>query len=812
MAFGNFKNNLTTLYQCKIYVYCVFAILLAFPLYSQNNSNEEKIYLATEQFTAKPNLENLEKLIRFEQKIIAKTKAEYLGIVILNCNKAYYQNQFGQTQNAILSYEKAWRLFNTYKLTNYDIVEYCLKPLGNLYTQIGDFENAENTIKNYLFIVNENQKISAIQNLAVVYYSSGKNKEAVQLLENELNIKTLSATQKGILTANLGVNYLALHKNADAKALLLKSIALLKSNQDQKEIVANSYRNLSKIYATENDFKQAHIFFQKAKTVLFLNHKTSVRQRAALLLEEAQLAFNQNNLTQSQKAVTALLALLLPQKSTVYEIPNKKALYAETLLVDAFDLQAQLTLMQKNYEATLQWFGLSFEVEQLLQELLVYENSKIVAQSGTKNRVEKCIEIYQKLYQTHNDDRFLAKAFQLCQQNKSIVLQNEFAQNKKRSKVEKALLEMLQIQNKIIYNEQQKQDEANITIINSAINRQNQIMLQLKQQTKKNNPNYAEINLDLVYKKLKKDKAILLSYFYGTEKIYCFVLENESIKLQAFELAKYKITSFLDFFSDADKITNNVAGYIKCSIALYTYLKLPSNLNAKNLVVIPDGLLHFVPFEALVTKNTATTNFTKINYLLNDFTVAYASSVSFYMTHNQSLKSKSTVLGVFPIFENSDSELLYSKQELQAIQNNFDGLFFKNQQATYNNFKQNANNYSIIHLSTHGSAGTIDEPASIKFYDKTVLYSELYYLNLNTDLVVLSACETGLGKLYAGEGALSISRGFQMAGAKNLLFSLWKVNDYTTSVFMEKFYSDLKKNQSYFEANHSAKFQYLKDT
>jgi CHAT domain-containing protein len=88
----------------------------------------------------------------------------------------------------------------------------------------------------------------------------------------------------------------------------------------------------------------------------------------------------------------------------------------------------------------------------------------------------------------------------------------------------------------------------------------------------------------------------------------------------------------------------------------------------------------------------------------------------------------------------------------------------------------------------------------------------LYYLNLNADLVVLSACETGLGKLYAGEGAQSISRGFQMAGAKNLLFSLWKVNDYTTSVFMQKFYSHLKKNQSYFEANHSAKLQYLKDT
>jgi hypothetical protein len=87
----------------------------------------------------------------------------------------------------------------------------------------------------------------------------------------------------------------------------------------------------------------------------------------------------------------------------------------------------------------------------------------------------------------------------------------------------------------------------------------------------------------------------------------------------------------------------------------------------------------------------------------------------------------------------------------------------------------------------------------------------LYDLDINPDLVVLSACETGVGKLYKAEGAMSIARGFQLAGAQNLLFSLWKVNDYTTAVYMDDFYKNNKSTHSYFEANHQAKLDYLKD-
>ena len=87
----------------------------------------------------------------------------------------------------------------------------------------------------------------------------------------------------------------------------------------------------------------------------------------------------------------------------------------------------------------------------------------------------------------------------------------------------------------------------------------------------------------------------------------------------------------------------------------------------------------------------------------------------------------------------------------------------------------------------------------------------MYNLNINTNLVVLSACETGLGKFYKGEGAMSVARGFQYAGAQNLLFSLWKVNDFTTSKLMENFYNNIYNKKSYFQSITDAKREFLND-
>ena len=796
--------------------------------FSQINDSRisDKIYNSLEAFIAKPNLNDIKKLEVLEKNSSAKTKSEFLAIVILNCNLAFYQNQFGETNKAISSYEKAWLLYDKNKLSNYKIIEFCLKPLGNLYTIIGDYDAAENTIKDYYFIANnENdalQKYAAILNLSNVYQSTGRIKEAIILLENTIKSEKLSPTQKGNLYGNLGSNYLLSYENnasesnfLNAKKALEKALYFLKLEANQTQAIGNAYLNLSKVFSIKKDFVTATIYLENA-TTLFEKTTIEPRKLAKLFYEKALLLFEQKKYQNANELIERIFTVLLPNYQTVKNsLPNKNSLYAETVLLDALDLKATVYLNQNLPKKALECYSLSFYIETLFLNILLYENSKIISQIRSRNRTEKCIEMYLNLYNNENKNTYLEQAFQLCEMSKSVVLKNTQQRYKNVSRAEKIILQQLQNCNTTIIKEQQKQELASVSVINDAIKKQNKLMLLLKEKELKNNViTKSEINCKDLYAKLDQDNAILLEYFTGIYRTYIFTLFNNTISLKAINndsKSLQKIASFIALFSTSDAITNDVQAYNAAANSVYNLLKIPKKSTFKNLIIIPDGLLNFLPFEALITKKSTTSNFSKMNYLVKDFIVIYNNSASFYFNAIAVQNKRETVLGVFPVFEKSILELRFSKKEMQAIKQNFEGKYLEKSNATFKNFKANALNYSVLHLCTHASAGNVETPASIKFYDQEIVYSELYNLNINPNLVVLSACETGLGKLYKAEGAMSVSRGFQMAGAQNILFSLWKVNDFTTSLFMQKFYTSIKKGDSYAQANHNAKMSFLND-
>jgi hypothetical protein len=793
----------------------LFLYLITQSLFSQSKpiTLEDKIYHSVDVFVANPNEKNLRILELEEKKYHPKSKPELLAFVILKCNKAYYQNEFGLTKNAIQNYETAWRLYDKNKLSNYDITENCLIKLGNLYTIIGDYDNAENTIKQYFYVANleKNQslKCTAINNLGIVYQNSGRINEAINLIEKTLHSENLSNAQKGMLWNNLGNNYLATNKNDKAETCYENSIKFLKDSNDSASLV-NSYKNLALL---NNDLD----LFEKAKTLFFQNKKTPTRSVAKLYYEEATLCYHKSKFIDAQNSISKVFSTLLPNYTTKKDyLPNAKSLYAETTLLDALDLQAALYLSQNQPKKALESYQLAFHIEDLFQSLLVYENSKIITQIRNRNRTEKCLAIYYSLYQKEKKTAYIEKAFALQERTKSAVLKAAINKNKIISREEKLILEQLQNWNTLIIKEQQRLNYADITVINNAIKKQNELMLLLKSKDSNTSKDInKEFDVKELYAQLEKDNATMVNYFYGVEKLYAFTLENHTIKIQSFEENgnnKSIFYTFLNYFKDADAITNNPKEYNHIANIIYDLLNLPNNKSNNNLIIIPDGILTFLPFEALITEKSTTTNFAKMHYVLNDFAVGYNNSATFYLNSIPFQHQKESVLGVFPIFENSSLELTFSKKELENLKHNFDGTYLESDKATFQNFKVNAANYAVLHLSTHASSGDIIEPASIKFYDQEILYSQLYNLNINPDLVVLSACETGLGKLYKAEGAMSIARGFQFAGAQNLLFSLWKVNDFTTSVLMEKFYKNIKSGKSYFDANHQAKIDFLKDS
>jgi CHAT domain-containing protein len=818
----------------KLYCYIFFFCTLI--LSGQKTiSQEDKIYNAIDVFVARPSAKALQNLTNTEADFWKsqkpKTKDELLAIVVLNCNKAYYENQFGQTEKAISSYEKAWQIYQKQQLSNYDIIEYCLKPLGNLYTVLGDYDNAENTIKQYFFIVNTSknypdaakQKFAAILNLSNVYQSSGKTSLAIELLENTLKTEQLSNVQKGILLNNLGNSYM-LNSNKflfvvsfidNTEKSFKAAIQYLEKEKGQSETLSNCYRNLALLNIRWQKYDLANSYLKKAEKLFFETPNQQPRQIAKLYYEKALLLFEQQKYDESSKEIEAVFKVLIPNYNSKNILPQQNDLYAETALLDVLDLQADIYIKQNQPKKALLAYQLSFHIEDLMMNILVYENSKIISQMRARNRTEKCLSIYDRLYQQENKIQYLEQAFQLSEKTKSGILQRYRANIKSASTAENSLLKELQNLNNDIIKEQQKGESANISKINSAIKKQNKLMLLLKEnQSKDFNSSSVNFDLKALLSKLERDKAVMVYYFMGEENLFYFTLQNGKINLRYINITDTAIpgiAQFIDYFSNANAIINDISGYNHAGNAVYNMLKLSQNTIYKNLIIIPDGILNFLPFEALITRKSSTTNFAKMHYLLNDFKIAYNTSANFYLNSKPISKSEETVLGVFPIFEKTAFELRYSKKELESIRNNFRGKYLENSNATFGNFKSNASNYSILHLSTHASSGDIETPASIKFSDQEILYSELYNLNINPDLVVLSACETGIGKLYKAEGAMSVARGFQFAGAQNLLFSLWKVNDYTTSVFMTDFYKNVKNDVPYFEANADAKIAFLND-
>jgi CHAT domain-containing protein len=796
---------------------------------------EDKIYDAVDVLVSNPSAKALQNLTLLETAFWKnpkpKTKDELLAIVVLNCNKAYYENQFGQTAKAIASYEKAWQIYQKNKLSDYDIIEYCLKPLGNLYTVLGDYDSAENTIKQYFFIVNtaknypdaQKQKFAAILNLSNVYQSSGKISLAIELLESTLKTEKLSNIQKGILLNNLGNNYLLssagnlmrpeTHQKAQKSFEL--AVEYLKNEKQQSETLSNSYRNLSLLNRQRQNFEIASSYLEKAEKLFLETKNRQPRKLSKLYYEKALLLFDEQKYDESTKQIQTIFKILIPNYNSKNMLPNQNQLYAETVLIDVLDLQAEIFFKQNQLKKSLETFRLSFDIEDLLMNVLVYENSKIITQIRARNRTEKCLLIYNRLYREESKIQYLEEAFQLSERTKSGILKSYLSNIKSASAKEKQITQQFQNVNNAIIKEQQKEDLANISKINQLIKEQNELMLSLKK-IQSENPDYIPENCDIksLFSKLEKDKAIMVYYFMGNENLFYFTLQNNRINFNHFYTAHrsmLEIVKFIDYFNGADAITNDVSGYNYYGKRVYDLLKLPSNVIYKNLIIVPDGILNFLPFEALIKQESSTTNFAKMHYLLNDFKIGYNTSANIYLNSKPVSKSEKTVLGVFPVFEKTAYELTYSKKELESIRSNFKGKYLENAAASFSNFKNNANQYSILHLSTHASSGDIETPASIKFYDQEILYSELYNLNINPDLVVLSACETGIGKLYKAEGAMSVARGFQFAGAQNLLFSLWKVNDYTTSVFMGNFYQNIKNDVPYFEASTNAKLSFLQD-
>jgi CHAT domain-containing protein len=253
--------------------------------------------------------------------------------------------------------------------------------------------------------------------------------------------------------------------------------------------------------------------------------------------------------------------------------------------------------------------------------------------------------------------------------------------------------------------------------------------------------------------------------------------------------------------------------YLKFGRELYGLLIEPVAAelqNTRTVCIIPDEFLWTLPFQALTT--------TRGNYLIQEHSLYYAPSLSVLnemaLRRRQQSSKESLLAFGNPVIESYEAlkQNLHSLPEVQAevaavataVQTPMKRVLV-GRQADEKTFKVLAPQYATIHLATHGVLDNRDPLNSYLLLTRTddesendglLQAREIINMRLNADLAVLSACETGNGKISPGEGVVGMSWAFFVAGARSVVVSQWRVNSASTSQLMKKFYQALARQDN----------------
>jgi CHAT domain-containing protein/tetratricopeptide (TPR) repeat protein len=205
---------------------------------------------------------------------------------------------------------------------------------------------------------------------------------------------------------------------------------------------------------------------------------------------------------------------------------------------------------------------------------------------------------------------------------------------------------------------------------------------------------------------------------------------------------------------------------------------LRSHLQAKHLIIVPHGALHFLPFHALKNGHT---------YLCDTHTVSYAPSATVFTLCQEKTPNKMSTSLVMGIPDERAPQILDEVQSVAAILPGTE--LFLGDQATAEVLKRKGSQSALLHIATHGTYRQ-DNPmfSGIRLGDGYLNLYDLYQMRLSARHVTLSGCATGMNFVAAGDELLGLQRGLFCAGASSLLLSLWDVHDLSTSQFMQSFY------------------------
>ncbi len=497
---------------------------------------------------------------------------------------------------------------------------------------------------------------------------------------------------------------------------------------------------------------------------------------------------------------------------TLYDLPKLKGyfngdFFLTYLLAKAKALEAlhfEKTLKPKHLKSAIVTYQKADTLVNELRKIRITENDKI--QLGEKSRLIYANGIRltaQLAQQPIIGSKYNDLLFNLFERSKSAVLLSAIQDTnaKKYSGIpDRLLLVEDSLKNEITYIQQKLAEGTKSQLLSDNLFQLKNKYQQFIEELEVKYPRYYELKYQSNITSLEGiqnslgEEANMLFYFMNDSLIFRLQVSSKKLSFENISLES-------DFLKKISSFRNSLIYQLeeefrKVSEGLYEVL-IPKDLSKKT-IFLTDGRLSTIPFEALRNPKTG-------QYLIEETEVAYDFSASLFLAKNkEEFPYENEALLIAPIifneFSNSFKNLPATESEInkikyQLISKNIESQIYLKSQATEKVLGEIENkSYKYVHMATHGVVET-DNPDLSRIYlypdseSDGLLYSgEIYNKNLNADLVTLSACETGLGKLASGEGIIGLSRSLTYAGAKNQIVSLWQVADQSTAELMIDFY------------------------
>lgn len=768
----------------------------------------KNLFEEAETLRLKPSREERLKAVDDYREIIelSKIKKDKTWEIVALIESGDILRQIGELQKSIEVTERGLNLSR--ELKNREHEGSALNNLGVQYKELGDYEKAISYLTQALDIQRETRDVRGeaivLNNLGGCYLLNGDLTKAEELYQQSIVLRRLVKDRRGEANTlnNLGQVYDQHGNHPKAVEFLEQALALRRELKDLSG-EAVTLRNLAKSYRAAGEKDKAVAYYTESNTLAKRLGDRRVEAESAYGLALAER--ERGNLDKALETVSNGLLLVEQTRSEIVS-PELRATYLASVF--------------RYYELYIDLLQARFERDKNPADIaLAFETSERArARSFTELLREARVNIRQGV------DAKLIEQAQNAQEKLNLQYRRRTAalaaQNAKPETLAKIVSE-----------------------INSLTTELEDLQIKIRRQ----NPRYADLaqgaTLDAkAIQNLLDDETVLLEYKLGDRRSYLWLVSKNSVKAYLLpERGKVEKTAreFYDAIIARDKKNENRVMELSAELGQMLVAPVASEIENKRLAVVADGFLQFIPFAALKVQNS---KLKAQSFLIetNEVVSLPSASVLAELRQNRNRANPPTkLLAIFadPVFEAGDTRLAALSKDIRPNKKppeiekvlrafnfgetlprllssrlearNISALVEAKKTDLNVDFDANRENatsadladYQILHFATHGFLDTVHPESSglvLSLYDENgsardgfLSLNQIYNLDLNSDLVVLSACQTALGKDVKGEGIIGLTRGFMYAGARRVIASLWKVDDAATAEFMRRFYQNL---------------------